>query len=360
MRKKSLFLVIPKRTVVIVICGVFTLSAFFLVCINRGQVKSVFDIVSLAEELNDWQGPVPDPAAQITEKDFIKWMEYKVPLAVMEQALRYDINSYDKEVKLNWVTLIAYSAAKNYGNFPKNKKLKDMDALVLRLENGEKMEDITKDLAYYEFYSESYGAVLNGFVGEYEIVESFTENGHPVYAKKYGLKVYSPVASGYEFSHYRDFGSSRTYGYRRRHLGNDLLGSIGTPIIAVEEGVVEALGWNQYGGWRIGIRSRDRKRYYYYAHLRKDHPYHKSLYEGMEVKAGDVIGYLGMTGYSSRENVNNISTPHLHFGLQIIFDESQKEDNNEIWIDVYDIVNLLGRNKMKVVKDENTKDYNRT
>lgn len=33
------------------------------------------------------------------------------------------------------------------------------------------------------------------------------------------------------------------------------MGSIGTPIIAVESGVVEHLGWNQYGGWRIGIRS---------------------------------------------------------------------------------------------------------
>ncbi len=47
------------------------------------------------------------------------------------------------------------------------------------------------------------------------------------------------------------------------------MGSIGTPIIAVESGTIEALGWNQYGGWRIGIRSFDKKRYYYYAHLRK-------------------------------------------------------------------------------------------
>ncbi len=75
-------------------------------------------------------------------------------------------------------------------------------------------------------------------------------------------------------------------------------GSIGTPIIAVESGYVEALGWNQYGGWRIGIRSFDRKRYYYYAHLRKDHPYAKDLQEGQVVTAGDVIGYLGITGYS--------------------------------------------------------------
>ena len=75
------------------------------------------------------------------------------------------------------------------------------------------------------------------------------------------------------------------------------------------------------------------------------------------VKAGDVIGYLGMTGYSTKENVNNINTPHLHFGLQLIFDESQKDGVNQIWIDLYDIVKLLQENRSYVYKDEETKDY---
>lgn len=79
------------------------------------------------------------------------------------------------------------------------------------------------------------------------------------------------------------------------------MGSIGTPIIAVESGIVENLGWNQYGGWRVGIRSFDTKRYYYYAHLRKNHPYSEGMEEGRIVKAGDVIGYLGMTGYSTKK-----------------------------------------------------------
>ena len=107
--------------------------------------------------------------------------------------------------------------------------------------------------------------------------------------------------------------------------------STGTPIIAVESGIVEAVGWNQYGGWRIGIRSYDGLRYYYYAHLRKDHPYNDRLYEGMTVTAGDVIGYSGQTGYSIKENVNNIDTPHLHYGMQLIFDEAEKDSPNQIW-----------------------------
>lgn len=76
-----------------------------------------------------------------------------------------------------------------------------------------------------------------------------------------------------------------------------MMGLVGTPIMAVESGVVEALGWNQYGGWRIGIRSFDGKRYYYYAHLRQSYPYAEGLAEGSVVTAaGDVIGYMEFTG----------------------------------------------------------------
>ena len=138
-----------------------------------------------------------------------------------------------------------------------------------------------------------------------------------------------------------------------------MMGQVGTPIIAVESGYVECLGWNQYGGWRIGIRSFDKKRYYYYAHLRKNFPYVKSLKEGDIVQAGDVIGYLGRTGYSTKENTNNINTSHLHFGMQIIFDESQKECNNEIWVDCYNIVRFLYKNRSETVKDPDTKEWHR-
>ena len=139
-----------------------------------------------------------------------------------------------------------------------------------------------------------------------------------------------------------------------------MMGQIGTPIIAVESGYVEALGWNQYGGWRIGIRSVDKKRYYYYAHLRQNFPYALDLKEGSVVTAGDVIGYMGHTGYSAKENVNNIETVHLHFGLQLIFDESQKEGNNEIWIDCYNLTRFLYKNRSLTEKNAETREWFRT
>lgn len=135
--------------------------------------------------------------------------------------------------------------------------------------------------------------------------------------------------------------------------------TIGTPIIAVESGIVEALGWNQYGGWRIGIRSLDNKRYYYYAHLRKNYPYQSNLEIGSRVQAGDVIGYMGRTGYSRKENTNNIDEPHLHFGIQLIFDESQKEGNNEIWISCYELVKFLRQNQCLTQKIPDTKEWQR-
>ena len=294
------------------------------------------------------------------KKDFIKWVDFNATSEALNLTAKLDIDSHNKEGELvyNWIELLAYLSCKNGGNF-KNFSAKDLNALVEELKNGQTMQDLTQNMKFYDYYYESYSAILGGFIGNHSI-EVAKEDGTKSYQEKYGLKAFLPIAKNYSFSHYDDFGNSRSYGFKRTHLGNDLMGSIGTPIIAVESGMVENIGWNQYGGWRIGIRSLDTKRYYYYAHLRKNHPYAEGLEEGMTVKAGDVIGYLGMTGYSTKENVNNINVPHLHFGMQLIFDESQVDSPNEIWIDVYQIIEFLKKNRSEVyMANQETKDYER-
>lgn len=290
-------------------------------------------------------------------KDYIKWVDFKITKAALSDACTYDVESHDTELPLNWIELLSYLGAKNGGDF-KDYKSSQMDDLVNSLKEGETMEALTKDLKYYDYYLQAYSAVLGGMVGEYEAEEpSETEPGEKQWVKKYGLKAFHPIAKGFPYQSYDDFGASRSYGYKRPHLGHDLMGQVGTPIVAVEDGYVEALGWNQYGGWRIGIRSFDKKRYYYYAHLRKDFPYCRTLKEGDEVKAGDVIGYMGRTGYSTTQNVNNITASHLHFGIQLIFDESQKEGNNEIWIDCYQLVQFLCRHQSETARDDKTKEW---
>ena len=322
-------------------------------------VLLVFGCVCMAGELlGRWQTPAePESgssangqAVEVTaDGNYIKWVEFHVTNEAMAAAYDLDVDSYRDEIHINWIELLAYVGAKTGGKFDKN-SVRKIEEVAEKLKSGDStMEELTKDMEYYDYYLEAYTAVLGGMMGE------FTLDGKHVY----GLKAFSPIAKGFDYSHYDDFGSSRSYGYARPHLGHDMMGQIGTPIIAVESGYVEALGWNQYGGWRIGIRSFDKKRYYYYAHLRQNYPYAEGLAEGSVVTAGDVIGYMGHTGYSTTENVNNIKTVHLHWGLQLVFDESQKEGNNEIWVDCYELSKFLYKNRCEVEKVGDTREWKR-
>lgn len=292
-----------------------------------------------------------------TEKTYIKWFQLNVNEKALVDAMNLDIETYDMLYHISWIDTLSYLACKNGNDFSKYKKA-DIEKMKEKLGDIYTVDDLMSGNKYYTFYKQCFSAALGGILGEYEKQVPDKNTGKKI-EKGYGMIAYSPIAEGFSYSHYDDFGNSRSYGYRRQHLGNDLLGYVGTPIVAVEGGTVEAIGWNEYGGWRIGIRSFDGKRSYYYAHLRKGTPYAKNIDLGTKVKAGQVIGYMGMTGYSAKSDVNGMSVPHLHFGLQLIFDESQKEGNNQIWLDVYSLVKLLSRNKATVIKDEKTGEYQR-
>lgn len=59
------------------------------------------------------------------------------------------------------------------------------------------------------------------------------------------------------------------------------------------------------------------------------------------------------------ENVNNIEVNHLHFGLQLIFDESQRDSDNEIWVSGYELTKFLQKHRCQVQRDEKTKEWTR-
>jgi murein DD-endopeptidase MepM/ murein hydrolase activator NlpD len=303
--------------------------------------------------------PAPDgeylPAAP---KKYIKWAEFNIPSGALDRAYNADVKAQQAGQRVDWIYVLALLAAKYSGNWNRYRAA-DMDNIVAAVKQGDDFAALRSN-KYYPYFYEVIDTVLKEFVGAYAIETADpADKNKTAVIEKYGLKAFSPIAYGYGYSEFDDFGASRSYGYKRRHLGHDMMGRVGTPIIAVEGGVIEEAGWNQYGGWRVGIRSFDKKRYYYYAHLRKDHPFGAGVVKGARVTAGDVIGYLGMTGYSAKENVNNIDTPHLHFGLQLIFDESQKDGTNQIWLDVYALTNFLRKNKSRVVYDTAAKDYTR-
>lgn len=298
---------------------------------------------------------------QAVSDGVIQWVDFDVTYEALCGAYEWDVATWGKDVHIDWVEMLAYLGACYGGDFSGNAKhiKKDMAELAGKLiEEGATMEELTADMKYYAYYKEAYGAVLDGMVGEFEVGKE-DDKGEIRWEKTYGLKAYFPLAKDFPYEHYDDFGASRSYGYERRHLGHDMMGQIGTPIIAVESGYVEALGWNQYGGWRIGIRSFDGKRYYYYAHLRQNYPYAEGLAEGSVVTAGDVIGYMGHTGYSTQENVNNIEVTHLHWGMELVFDEERRAAGNEIWVDVYPLTQFLYKHRSETEKIEGTKEWQR-
>ncbi len=291
------------------------------------------------------------------ERLVVARLNFNPSLAALRKALALDIQSHNekKMTPMSWIELLAYVAAKNGNDFSKYENAQ-LDELAAALQSGKRMQSLAAGLADYAYYRGAYAGVLGGYVGEYEVRQP-DANGELAWTKRYGLKAFSPIAGNYIYADGDDFGVSRLYGDQHWHQGHDLFGDEGTPIAAVESGVVEELGWSKYDGWIVKLRSLDRKRVYFYSHLRKKHPYHTSLMEGSPVLAGDIIGYMGKTGYTTLDNTGNAGKEHLHFGLQVFFG---KEGQGEgIWIDTFALTRLLNQNRSASVRDEATDEFSR-
>lgn len=98
------------------------------------------------------------------------------------------------------------------------------------------------------------------------------------------------------------------YGYRWGgtdfHPGIDIADDMGTPIVATADGVVDYAGWNAYGYGNMvdiihenGIMTR-------YAHAMQ-----VVVVPGQQVRAGQLIAYMGSTGFSTG--------PHVHYEVRI-------------------------------------------
>ena len=159
------------------------------------------------------------------ENEYIKWADFTVSYEALCSAYDWDVKTHGTEHEICWVELLAYTAAKTGGSSDKN-ALKILEKTAKALSEGEKtMEELTADMKYYAYYREAYDAAIGGLVGEYQEDQ---EDGSCV--QRYGLKGYFPLARGFDYSHYDDFGVSRSYGYKRQHLGHDMMGLVGTPI----------------------------------------------------------------------------------------------------------------------------------
>lgn len=119
-----------------------------------------------------------------------------------------------------------------------------------------------------------------------------------------------PIPLQYNFSYRSTWGDARGFGGRRIHEGTDIFANYGTPVKASRYGVVEIMGWNRFGGWRIGIRD-IYNTYHYYAHL---NGFKEELKVGDIVEPGTVIGFVGASGYGP-PGTSGKFPPHLHYGM---------------------------------------------
>jgi murein DD-endopeptidase MepM/ murein hydrolase activator NlpD len=100
----------------------------------------------------------------------------------------------------------------------------------------------------------------------------------------------------------------------RVHDAIDIHAPRGTPVLAVTDGVVLKLHHSALGGITIYQLDDDGRTRYYYAHLSA---YADGIHEGVPVKKGQVIGYVGDTGNAQPGDY------HLHFAIAILHDLSR-------------------------------------
>ena len=110
-------------------------------------------------------------------------------------------------------------------------------------------------------------------------------------------------------------------GVDRVHDAIDIMAPEGTPVLAAADGKVVKLFDSKAGGITLYQFDPSERLVYYYAHLQG---YAQGITEGMTIKHGEVIGYVGSTGNASPDR------PHLHFAVGVLTPEKRWWDYTAI------------------------------
>ena len=133
--------------------------------------------------------------------------------------------------------------------------------------------------------------------------------------------------------------AERKYNGTSGHEGTDIMAGENKrglyPVLSMTDGTVTNLGWLEKGGYRVGITS-DSGTYYYYAHLDS----YANIEKGDKVKAGEMIGYMGDSGYGE-EGTKGQFDVHLHVGIY------SYDTGKEISVNPYYVLLSLENKKLK-------------
>jgi murein DD-endopeptidase MepM/ murein hydrolase activator NlpD len=125
-----------------------------------------------------------------------------------------------------------------------------------------------------------------------EVVARFTSGG-------FVFPLFGPASFGDSFGNFRGDVAGNW------HHGEDIVAPLGTPVLAVADGTVFSVGWNDLGGWKLWLRDAIGNEFYF-AHMSA---YSPLAVDGTKVRAGDVLGFVGDTGDAEG------GVTHLHFEI---------------------------------------------
>lgn len=223
-------------------------------------------------------------------------------------------------VRFMFLVIIFIIASITFGNFIMTRIKKESLSVEERLVKLRQMDfDKIKTLREDKEYDEMAEEILSQFENDaiYFPIPISTKN-----PKRY-------------VNYIDSWGYDRLYGGERVHEGTDIMADYNVrgyyPVISICDGVVEKTGWLELGGFRLGIRSKSGG-YFYYAHL---YDYAEGIEEGVTVKAGQLIGYMGDSGYSKVEGTTGNFDVHLHLGIYVEF------EGNEISVNPYHLLKNL-------------------
>lgn len=149
----------------------------------------------------------------------------------------------------------------------------------------------------------------------------------------------STVDKSLEVSYVDSWMGERKYKGKSGHEGTDIMALRNErgiyPVLSMTDGVITNLGWLEKGGYRVGITS-ESGTYYYYAHLDS----YAVKKEGDKVKAGELLGYMGDTGYGE-EGTKGQFAVHLHVGIYTY------NNDKEISVNPYYVLLSLENKKLK-------------
>lgn len=286
---------------------------------------------------------------RIINSRIIRYLSFLLLLACI---IHYELSCLYKETSFDYLTSEsnesdAFRAFKTGNNglqevqkFAKKNDLDFVDSFtVLMILNDFDLSDFkAKDITKKE-YNRALKYLKKNKPDEYlEILDTYyTIIGDieyfPVPASKYN----DAATISYEDS----WGAERTYGGERSHEGTDIMADNNLrgyfPVVSMTDGTVVNLGWLELGGYRIGIRS-EKGAYLYYAHL---YSYADGLKEGDTIKAGQLIGFMGDSGYSKVEGTTGNFAVHLHVGIYI-----ETDNQEELSINPYSILKYLENKKL--------------